>query len=151
VVKGGKSNPEEGRGKYLPGDVGKILPPPIEAPDDSFPVPSWLVDRVREVASTEVDAPAPPPLKFDLSPEAAQHNAKVIRESHYDLERLIEAHRSSTIGYGSEFRPVEDMSAILGKHPNFKFFRGILEKGMKLLNTRDLSAEECRPVRTWRR
>ena len=69
-------------------------------------------------------------------------NARLLESFDFDLDRLIESNRSTTLDYGSEFRPIADLEKIIGGHPNFPFLKKIYEKGMDYEFMRELSEEE---------
>ena len=57
----------------------------------------------------------------------------------YDLSRLIEENnKRSTLHYGSEFRTVDELKPLLGKHPNFHELATVLSNGMPYIFTREL-------------
>jgi hypothetical protein len=116
--------------KYLTNDVSAFLPAPVAGPDDSHEPPLCFLQRLKEVAATPVPTPSAPPFRFDTSHEALRHNEALLRASKFSLEALLEAHHHSTLGYGSEFRPVEQLRSILGSHPHFAALEIILREGM---------------------
>jgi hypothetical protein len=78
-----------------------------------------------------VPTPRAPPVKIDLSEESVAHNSDLLRNSGLDMESLLMvANQYSTLNFGSEFRPIDELEKILGKHPNFEFFSGVLRNGM---------------------
>jgi hypothetical protein len=48
----------------------------------------------------------------------------------HDFEQFLGAHQATTLGFGSEFRPLPQLERVLGPHDNFPFFRRILQGGM---------------------
>jgi hypothetical protein len=38
------------------------------------------------------------------------------------MATLLSRHQATTLGFGSKFRPLDQMEQILGRHPNFSFF-----------------------------
>ena len=117
-------------GEYLPLDIDAILPPSLEASDDSFVPPKWLSEEVKRLAGKPVGAPNPPPFKFKAGKEAKQWNNGVLEASGYDLGVVIAEAKGSTIDYGSEFRGPSDLEPLLGKHPSFGFIEAVLRQGM---------------------
>jgi hypothetical protein len=130
--------------KYLPCSVDAFLPNTIPGPDDTFIPPPWLMKAVSEVATTEVPIPAAPPVKFDLSASSVEHNTRLLQDSGLSLQKLLLQHQDTTLGFGSEFRPLAQLRKVLGQHPNFGFFSDVLENGMNYHFTDELSEEQRR-------
>jgi hypothetical protein len=135
-------NDESLLGKYLPSDIDVIFPAILEGPDDSFEAPEWLFKAIQSVARTTVRTPDAPPVRFDTTPAGLQFNSNLLRDYDYDLEKFMAAHTSTTMGFGSEFRPLDQLDQILHSHPIFPFFREILSKGMDYRFTKELSEEQ---------
>jgi hypothetical protein len=129
-------------GKYLPADIDVIFPEILEGPDDSFEAPKWLFQAIQSVAKTKVRTPDAPPVRFDTTPEGLQFNSDLLRDFDYDLEKFMESQSSTTMGYGAEFRPLEQLNKIFHSHPVFPFFREILSFGMDYRFTSELTEEE---------
>jgi hypothetical protein len=116
--------------KYLPDDVSSFLPAPVEGPDDNHGPPLHFLHKLRAVATTHVPTPAAPPFRFNTSVDALCHNEGLLRTSNFSIEALLQNHQDSTLGYGSEFRPVEQLRSILGTHPQFPALETICREGM---------------------
>jgi hypothetical protein len=58
------------------------------------------------------------------------------------METLLKNHQNSTLGYGSEFQPVEQFRSILGSHPHFSALEVILRDGMNYRFHTELSEPE---------
>jgi hypothetical protein len=116
--------------KYLPVHVSSFLPAPVAGPDDSHEPPLSFLHNLRQVAAASVPTPAAPPFQFDTSDSALRHNEALLRAAHFNLEALLSTHQNTTLGYGSEFRPVEQLRSILGSHPHFTALEVILRNGM---------------------
>ena len=86
------------------------------------PSPDWLVENISNVVLKESLPPAKAPIFFDTDKDSLNRNSELLASFSSDLGRLIETHRHTTLNYGSEFRPLNDMRNILGKHPHFAFF-----------------------------
>ena len=114
----------------------------IIGPDDSFTPPAWLMQAIEEVAASEVPAPLVPPIRFDLSNKSVQFNSDLLRASNMDLGQFLGKHQDTTLNFGSEFRPINDLEKILGQHPNFRFFPEILAEGMDYQFTEEQSEEQ---------
>ena len=95
--------------KHLPFDVNEFLPNTIPGPDDAFMPPDWLMDQIAAVANAKAPAPAAPPAKFNLSEEAIQFNTALLKDNELSLDRLLLEHQHTTLGFGSEFRPLEQL------------------------------------------
>jgi hypothetical protein len=128
--------------KYLPATIDEFLPNKIPGPDDSFVPPAWLMQAIEEVLETEAPIPSAPPVRFDLSEEAVLHNTELLRDCDFDMDKFLKSHQDTTLGFGSEFRPVEQLDKILGQHPNFGFFSDVLVAGMDYHFTDELSEEQ---------
>jgi hypothetical protein len=116
--------------KYLPMTVDEFLPSKIPGPDDAFRPPAWLMEAVKSVATAKAPVPKAPPVMFDLSEEVVCFNTDLLKDSNLSLQHLLSQHQDTTPGFGSDFRPLDQLEAILGKHPNFGFFAEVLAKGM---------------------
>ena len=125
--------------KYLPFDITEFLPNTIPGPDDAFTPPDWLMDAIEAVANAAAPAPTASPVKFSLSEEAIQFNTALLKDNELSLDRLLLEHQHTTLGFGSEFRPLEQLETILGQHPNFSFFSDVLSHGMSYHFTEELS------------
>ena len=130
--------------KYLPATIEEFSLSVIPGPDDSFIPPPWLMQAIEEVAVSTVPAPLAPPVRFDLSEESVKFNSDLLTESGLDLEEFLAQHQDTTLNFGSEFRPLGELKRILGQHPNFEFFSGVLENGMDYRFTESLSETQRR-------
>ena len=127
--------------KYLP-KIDEFLPNTIPGPDDAFIPPPWLMEAIEEVAKAKAPIPEAPPVKFDLSEEAVRFNTELLKDNELSLERLLLEQQHTTLGFGSEFRPLDQLEKTLGQHPNFKFFSEVLADGMDYRFTKELSEDE---------
>jgi hypothetical protein len=128
----------------MPSNIDKFLPDKVPGPDDAFTPPAWLMEAVEEIANTEAPAPKAPPVSFDLSKEAVLHNTELLSDSNLSMESLLMKHQDTTLGFGSEFRPLDQLELVLGQHPNFPFFADVLANGMSHHFTEELSDEQRR-------
>jgi hypothetical protein len=69
-------------------------------------------------------------------------NDVLIREHDYDLERLINSFQTTTLSFGSEFRPVNRLTKVLGGHPKFGALLSFVEQGMSYKFKRQISEDE---------
>ncbi len=61
--------------------------------------------------------PTPPEFVFKLTEEAAAKNFIILKKYNFDLEKAIDAQKSSPLGYGSKFRPPHTLRRIFQHHP----------------------------------
>jgi hypothetical protein len=125
--------------KYLPATMSEILPKPLIGPDDHFQPPPGFLLRLSRVASTPVPAPRAPPLIFETNREALEHNARQIATAGHDLAKLLSENQDTTLYFGSEFRPIGQLTDVLGGHPLFDQLRTILTEGMDYRFKEELS------------
>jgi hypothetical protein len=130
--------------KYLPKTADEFLPNKIPGPDDTFTPPDWLMEAIEIVFKAKEPVPKAPPVRFDLSEEAIRFNTELLKDSALSLQTLLSQHQDTTLGFGSEFRPVDQLQTILGQHPNFGFFAEVLTNGMDYRFTKELSDDERR-------
>ena len=84
------------------------------------PGPTWsinLVQVIKEMLASTTSKPDKPEFKFVLTREAAEDNARVLGKYGNDLERAILAQIKFPVGYGSDFRPREQLVKLFGLHP----------------------------------
>jgi hypothetical protein len=109
--------------KYLLASLDDMFYKLVEGPDDAFVPPTWLLKAVQEVASTTVSAHKAPPIKFYTDEHSLSENAELLEKFDFDIAKLLDHLADTTIGYGSAFRPVEQLNKIFGRHQNFEFSR----------------------------
>ena len=127
---------------FLSADAETFFPPPLLGPDDSFEPPSWFLEAVRGICQAKTRTPTKPPFRFEEGELAAAHNAALLQRFDYDLGKVIGAHGKSTLGFGSEFRTVEELRPLLGRHVHFDKLADLLTNGMEYVFNRTLSEEE---------
>ena len=93
--------------------------------------PADLVDRVRKVVDKKCAQPTAPEFLFELSREAAEHNAAILHKYNFQLGDALLANSTTPLRYGSEFREVETLHSILHRHPNWSRLRSLLVDGSK--------------------
>jgi hypothetical protein len=103
--------------EYLSTDIDGVLPEPIMGPDDAFDPGKEFLERLARVADAQTIPPRPAPVVFATTPEAIATNDRLMREHGFDLESLISSFQDTTLGYGSEFRPISQLEELLGGHP----------------------------------
>jgi hypothetical protein len=107
-----------------------------------YPKVSGNYQLIRTVFEARVDVPLAPPIWFDVTEEAIQHNSGLLKECDFDLETFLNNNQNSTLAFGSEFRPTPQLEMILGQHPNFPFFKQVLDHGMDFYFDQALSETE---------
>jgi hypothetical protein len=117
-------------GKYLPSSAVMFLPMPVPGPDDHFTKNPKFLDRLRAVTSAPAPAPVSPPVKFDISIKAMEHNSRLLKEADYNLEKLFLASPGTTLDYGSEFCPINQLRQVMGGHPQFEELVTVMTHGM---------------------
>ncbi len=127
--------------KYLPHDPAAFLPDPILGPHDAFEAPLELLQAIQEIASTPSPTPTASPIHFDISPEHLVSNTQLLEHADYDITRLLAQHQHTTLGFGSEFRPIEQLRRVIGNHPHFGELVSILENGMSYRYSHEISEE----------
>ena len=78
---------------------------------------------MENVAKSATPAPLGSPLQFEFSMGAANHNSNLLEDVGYDLRTFIAQHPGSTISYGSELRPINQLEPLLHHHPTFQCFK----------------------------
>ena len=57
----------------------------------------------------------------------------------FSVTRLLGAYPDSTLGFGSEFRTVEELEPLLHHHPSFPALKDLLENGMPYVFSREIN------------
>ncbi len=123
------------------------LPTPPGLASQYKVVSAWppnLIERVQAVIRSPCTQPLPTEFKFDLSHDAAAHNAEVLRNYNFDLGKAIDTNKHSPLGYGSEFRHTTVLSLLFERHPNWDRFRSIITNGSRW--PLDELADEARSI-----
>jgi hypothetical protein len=119
-----------------------LFGPGIQGEDDNFTPPPWLMAAIETNLREPVPVPKASEIRFDTSEGSLDFNTRLLERYEFDFEKLLAGSRGTTIDFGSEFRPLASLKAILGGHTNFEFFAHIITKGMSYVFTRELSEEE---------
>ena len=85
--------------------------------------PENLLQTIKESISKQIPTPSQQLFKFEISKESANYNWKILSQFK-NLGEALDKQKSSSLGYGSEFRP----SSTLGKFSNTIHF-GVDSKG----------------------
>ena len=112
----------------------------IRGPDDSFDTPDWFLRELTKVANTVTEPPKRAPIVFDNTLAAAAENGKILRSVGFDMERLIAKYADTTLGYGSEFRTIDQLKPLIGRHPHFGKLEKLLEFGMPYIFKSELDS-----------
>jgi len=117
--------------KYI-NDLIKTFNTAISAEEDPPESPEWLIENIAEVVNKVVPPPKGPLIFFDTSNDSLMKNTKLLVSYYFDLNRLIESNRLTTLDFRSEFRPIADLEKILGDDPKSPFFKEIYD-GLRCL------------------
>ena len=71
---------------------------------------------------SKVPALTASPIEFEYTIDAVANNSNLLAEVEYDLGKFIDQHPDSTISYGSELRPLDQLESLLSlsHHPSFE-------------------------------
>jgi len=128
--------------KYLPSDISIFFPFGIVGPDDYFqPSRAWVKEMLA-VAKTGCTVPEPPHVRLGLDQDDLDHNTCFLASCDWDLEEVFRRHAGTTVDHGSEFRPVEQLRRIVGRHPGFAYLEAMLTSGFDYHLERELTEQE---------
>ena len=96
---------------------------------------------MKEVAASPTAPTKLAPFTFATTPEAIKTNEEVLARNGFDLERALSRAQDTTLGYGSEFRPLDQLEIVLGGHPEFGVLAGLIENGMSYHFKQELSED----------
>ena len=68
--------------------------------------------------------------RIRIHKKAALKNSLILKKYDYDFTKAIEAQPGTTVSYGSEVRPTEQLEVLLHNHPNFPRFWSNMTKGI---------------------
>jgi hypothetical protein len=88
-----------------------------------------FLDIVRLLQQLSPVKMNPPLFIFKFSEEAASHNAKILADHSFDLDRVIRSQHPSQISYGSEFCHSNQLEELLADHPLWWHLKDILDNG----------------------
>jgi hypothetical protein len=135
-------NDENELSKYLPSDISKIFPFGLVGPEDNSKPSSEWTNKVALVGRTPCEVPESPLFSFSTDEESVRKNTDFLISRGWDLKAALADHQGSTVGHGSEFRPVAQLTSIVGGHPNFAFLKQTFEKGFHYHLAHKLSETE---------
>jgi hypothetical protein len=64
-----------------------------------------FIQIIQDIQSSTDTTTRPPLFIFEYSQEAALHNAIVLENYNFDVNKALRAQENSQVAYGSEFRP----------------------------------------------
>ena len=126
---------------YCSSDPNCFLPDPVVGPDDTFVPPAWFMKEITIIAASPSTVPTKSSVRFDVSKEAAEHNAALLREVDYDFQQFFQGQAESTLAFGSEFRSIEQLRPLLRQHPGFDELAEILVTGMPYRYSTEITEE----------
>jgi len=128
--------------KYLPSEISSFFPLSLSGPVDRHkPREEWL-RKVIELAEKDCEVPKAPEMALGVAEGDLDRNAALMEQCEWDLMKFFELNQGTTVDHGSEFRPVDDLERIVGKHPNFGYLKDMLESGFDYFVRRELTEEE---------
>jgi hypothetical protein len=122
-------------------NVDDILPPVFATNYPGRHYPNNFIAKVKLSSNRTSKTPLKSSLRFNLSREAAEHNAKQLAYHDFDVSRLISDNQNSIISYRSEFREPPLLHLLLRDHPLWGFLRKTLERGEEFGFTSEQSDE----------
>ena len=81
-----------------------------------------------------------PELRFNITPEAAESNFKLLQKNDFDLKKLCNKGRRSTTSFGSEFKQTSVLEKLFKHHLRWNRFKKQLTKGVDF-NVEDLDED----------
>ena len=105
-----------------PAPIGPLKPRPIDIRESILPAVKALLQQS--------DTLQEPHFRFDISKEAADYNLSLLQQNSFQLESLLnDPKRPSVTTYGSEFKPIQELQFLLGKHPRWPIMKKLLQHG----------------------
>ena len=74
-------------------DPNSFLPEPVVGPHDIFRPPPWFMNEITKIAQSDSLAPTKSPIRFDVSSEAAHHNASLLQSFDYDFPDFLQSQK----------------------------------------------------------
>jgi len=81
--------------------------------------PPNLVEVVKRVINQPAEELRAPAFAFELSQEAAQKNHLLLANHKFNLDEALNSQKGTPLEYGSEFRNVEVLEVLFGRHSNW--------------------------------
>ena len=102
---------------------------PIEGKLDHPTWPENLVEIIQSVTRMKIRKPTKPEFAFDMSMEAAERNFLLLKKYDGSLAVALQAQGDSPLSMGSEFRPLDVLQTIYGRHPIWERMVSLLKNG----------------------
>ena len=136
-------------GKFLPQDISFVFGKPLSIGNDDRHVPEpCLLEIVRRIRNTPQNPLPAGPFRYSPDLDSVHHNTNLLSKYNYDLENLLQGNQHTSLFYGHEFRPIDDLESLYGQHDLFPFFQNIHKNGMEYKYKRELTNDEKWP--NWR-
>jgi hypothetical protein len=88
------------------------------------------VEIIQELHSFRETTPLKTPLFiFERSRDAALHNAIVLEQFNFNINKAINSQVNSQVSFGSEFKKSSKLQEILIHHPHWPQLKNILDNG----------------------
>ena len=114
---------------WLTQDMEKFFPIVLKPPDfDQTPRPK-LCRLLVAVSEMKEETPAKDNFRYERTQEAAEHNTEIIKRYGCDLEHCFQSMKNSTLSPGSEFRNVDHLKLLIGRHPYWPNIHKTLTEG----------------------
>ena len=94
-------------------------------------LPNNLVEIVKGEMNILCKTSHPPEFIFELSESAALHNLEILNKYRNELSKALRANENSSLGYGSEFRKLQELKKVFGFHPLWSRLESILRNRSK--------------------
>ena len=114
------------------GEIAIALPPFPTGIPKKRPKEIIKLDLIHEIKTllAQKEPLHPPKFRFDITPEAASHNLHMLKDHKFNLDKLLnDKDRPSITNYGSEFKNVKQLEALLQFHPRWKAMKTLLTHG----------------------
>ena len=90
---------------------------------------SNFMTKIKDIISTDPPAPISSPFNFNMSNNAAEHNANILKDHDYDMTKVILAYKNSHIDYLSEFQSPSILEPLLNRSPFWEEVKKSLSMG----------------------
>lgn len=91
-----------------------------------------MIELINNILSAKIPSLSPPPLKFEITPEAvAYSNFQVLLHHKFDLQRCITA-ENTICTPGSEFRDITLLDPLLENHPLWPTVKRSITEGVSM-------------------
>ena len=97
--------------------------------------PKDLIGEIKRVLGAPNVKPCAPSFHFQMDKESAERNFIFLERHDLDLSKALRAQKGSPLDYGSEFKPVEVLERLFGRHPNWERMKKILTSRFKTLGS----------------